>query len=149
MALRREHKAGNQVARDIGLVVCTAFWIVTRQNVVFVGMLAGLLFFSSALDPDLDVDQKTGAEYELLDYSRILGVVLLVYGWPYAKLILHRSIFSHLPGLGTAIRCVYFVGPMMFLLNYWIDLDKVLLLWLGMFIGLCFTDTAHWMLDRN
>lgn len=66
------------------------------------GLLGGLAFVVGGLwlSPDLDTNSKPLKRWGLLQ-----GV-----WWPYRKLIPHRSLFSHGPLIGTALRLAYLMG---------------------------------------
>ncbi len=66
------------------------------------GLLGGLAFVVGGLwlSPDLDTNSKPLKRWGLLQ-----GL-----WWPYRKLIPHRSLFSHGPLIGTALRLAYLMG---------------------------------------
>ena len=66
------------------------------------GLLGGLAFVVGGLwlSPDLDTHSKPLKRWGLLQ-----GL-----WWPYRKLIPHRSLFSHGPLIGTALRLAYLMG---------------------------------------
>ncbi|NKB74898.1 MAG: hypothetical protein GKR83_10300 [Synechococcus sp. s2_metabat2_7] len=61
------------------------------------GSAAAFLFGGLFLSPDLDINSRP--------YQR-WGVLRWLW-WPYQRLIHHRSVLSHSPFLGTAIRLAY------------------------------------------
>lgn len=75
------------------------------------GNLTGLYLFLGAAGafvagPDLDVEGITEDEARWYRISPILGLLFHVYWLPYS-LLPHRSIWSHLPGLASALRMAY------------------------------------------
>lgn len=76
------------------------------------GCLTGLV-----LTPDLDVDHGS---YSHRIVGRTAGQlarwIWWMMWWPYARLIPHRSFWSHFPVLGTLLRLVYLAGGPLLLL---------------------------------
>ncbi len=68
---------------------------------VRIGILAGISFLLGGLwlSPDLDISSKPLKRWGFLK----------ILWWPYRKFIPHRSIFSHGPFLGTALRIIYLI----------------------------------------
>ena len=66
------------------------------------GLIGGLAFVVGGLwlSPDLDTNSKPLKRWGLLQ-----GL-----WWPYRKLIPHRSLFSHGPLIGTALRLAYLMS---------------------------------------
>ncbi len=66
------------------------------------GLIAGLAFAFGGLwlSPDLDTYSKA-----LKRWGPLKGL-----WWPYRKLIPHRSLFSHAPLIGTALRLTYLIS---------------------------------------
>lgn len=91
------------------------------------------------LTPDLDL----GENRRLTPWS--------LFWLPYAKLIPHRSFWSHFPVVGTVVRAVYLLGALALLA--WV----LKLPWLAVFVpwwevawalaGLAVSDAAHWVMD--
>ena len=109
------------------------------------GFLAGY-WLGKYVEPDLDHRNFTGSEYRAMRELKFIGAILVGYFQPYAYLLPHRHFLSHTPIISTAIRFVYlfwWVGIL------WVKSDNIILLnvMLGIFYGLCMSDTVHWMLD--
>lgn len=124
------------------------------------GALAGIL-----LTPDLDVD--TGSISQRLVRKRagcLVGGIWSALWAPYGALIGHRSLLSHAPVIGTALRLAYVVLVPLFL---WMLASRILpggilpapppaqLAWDWMLgrgwwivLGLVASDTLHWLLDN-
>jgi uncharacterized metal-binding protein len=109
-----------------------------------VGCLSGIV-----LSPDLDVDHRTSSEQVFWRMGCGPGFLFQVWWYPYGLAFKHRSVWSHLPGVGTAIRVLYAVA-----------VPGGVALWLGWrpgvvfwwyfwwwFVGLCASDVGHWVLD--
>lgn len=113
-----------------------------------VGFLIGLF-----VEPDLDCVGSTYSEwYFERTFGGIPSFFWFAYWKPYAKIIPHRSILSHLPVLSTFIRLVYLlwipVGLLQFVHPNWIFVAQRNWMFLVfVFIGLCLNDTAHYMTD--
>ena len=66
------------------------------------GCLTGLI-----IDPDLDIENITRSEWQVIKRFWIFGMLWVVFWYPYARAIPHRSPLSHWPLLGTAGRVLY------------------------------------------
>ena len=114
-------------------------WIsndVVGALLVSVGCVMGIV-----LSPDLDIDGKTYSETVL---PEPFETVWYLYWYVYARLIAHRSWVSHAPVVSTLIRCVYAM--------WWVPLVwHIDVAWWGyafwVFVGLCVSDTMHWIMD--
>ena len=95
------------------------------------------------LTPDLDT-----AEDKTIEAERVGGRVWQGYWYLYARIFRHRGRFSHLPGIGTAIRLLYLLWPLL-LLALWqswpLSLPPLAWAWAA---GLAWSDFLHWVLDR-
>ena len=118
----------------------------------FFGCILGIIFSS-----DLDQEAATYSE-RLFNGVPILGTLWMVlWGliwFPYAALIPHRHALSHTPILSTAIRVIYFVlvvslaSSLLNNLGISISLPRIdALSAASLFIGLCVSDTGHWLRD--
>ncbi len=110
---------------------------------VSVGIVAGYAL-GNFCDPDLDIgDKKTRAEIQMYKRSRVLGFLWWLFWLPYAKLIPHRSFFSHSIFFSTVFRLAYmfwwiaFIPP-----QRWLDALTV-----GVFVGLLIADSVHIFAD--
>lgn len=111
-------------------------------------------FFGLLVDPDLDIPSHTDAKRRW-SYSWI--TVPIRWWWTgYARLMRalgasHRSFITHMPGISTAIRLLWFVAPMLVLMLVlqvpWglVGLQKYSLV--GVWIGLSIADTFHALAD--
>lgn len=94
------------------------------------------------LSPDLDVDGGYIGVAYLRKVSPLLAFAWRVYWWPYAKILGHRSRYSHLPGLGTALRLAYVSWPFaLFGITASPEVAG------AYFLGLCVGDTLHALMD--
>lgn len=91
----------------VGAVVAGAPWPLVAA--VYAGMVAGTL-----ITPDIDHHAITHEERRMLRVAWPLGVVWLLYWWPYGRLFQHRGKritelrrSSHVIIVGTATRMVY------------------------------------------
>ena len=111
------------------------------------GCLTGLV-----IDPDLDIENITRSEWQVIKRFWIFGMLWVAFWYPYARAIPHRSPLSHWPLLGTAGRVFY--------LLLWVKLLGVILgvpvpiqlivtnsLFMIWFYGLAVADTAHFIMD--
>ena len=67
-----------------------------------IGCLTGLI-----IDPDLDIENITRSEWQVIKRFWIFGMLWVVFWYPYARAIPHRSPLSHWPLIGTAGRVFY------------------------------------------
>lgn len=104
------------------------------------GSLVGIF-----LSPDLDIDHKTISETILIEKGKLFGYLFFVYWYPYARLIAHRSTWSHTPLLGTFIRLLYALWPLLIFAEYRALLFREF--WAWVLLGLVVSDTAHWLMD--
>ena len=118
------------------------------------GPVLGGLALGWMVTPDIDLPGTTYEEervYRLrlgcLPIGLLLGLAWEWYWFPYARIVPHRSPWSHLPGLGTAARLLYLALPYLvygwaFGFPWW-DWGVVLQVWAGMAVQ----DTVHLVLD--
>ena len=109
-------------------------------------------FLGIAMTPDLDQISISKNEWRLVKKFGPLGFLWCAYWWLYARIIPHRSIWSHLPILGTVIRLLYITTPIV-AFCLWQDYIPVLPQYIidtliGTLIGLSISDTLHWCMDR-
>lgn len=114
------------------------------------GALGGIL--GVVVEPDLDVDHRTASEKLMTKLFGPIGWAWGYYWMPYAKLMPHRSLWSHAPLLGTAVRWAYMFGPFVLfwlLLNEYYLLDNSLIVYYFtfVFVGNCIADWFHYALD--
>lgn len=112
------------------------------------GCLLGIM-----LTPDLDQETLSSSEHAFIKYTLGLGFLWTMLWYPYARLIKHRSPFSHFPILGTAGRLLYLL-LLLLIPSFWgwhliappPETIRLLLFALG---GLALSDAAHWLLDTR
>lgn len=101
-------------------------------------LLAGL--WCVIVQPDLDVDNGYYGLFVLSNTKKGIERLWHLYWQPYARLLKHRSFFSHAPLIGTLGRLLY---------GGWF-LIPILLLWVGtsyFVTAIIAFDTLHWILD--
>ena len=131
------------------IILCWAPIDVRTSILASIGCLSGVL-----LSPDLDVDNGNISMYFLRRVHPLLSWTWKKYWLPYARLIKHRSRISHLPILSTAIRLLYIVPAIYFVifisselgLKFSTNLDIISLL--SFFLGLAVSDSIHWLADQ-
>ena len=117
----------------------------------WLGCLSGIV-----LSPDLDVDGRTHSESVIyqLPLGCLIGTIFTVFWYPYARIFKHRSVWSHLPILGTLIRVLYLFIPLIIaslLFGFWPGLvDRLFMnpLFWSWCAGLAVSDALHWVMDR-
>ena len=130
--------------------IVTIITLSPQKSVMFsTGCLLGLI-----VEPDLDVNHVTESERRMIKVFGTLAYFWIGLWLPYALIIPHRSILSHMPILGTAIRLAYLLGWLYLLLGAlgmqdWlftvIQANLEALVWLV--LGLVIVDTGHWIAD--
>lgn len=112
-----------------------------------IGCATGLI-----VDPDLDLDDITRGEWQMIKKLWIVGMLWVALWYPYAWLIPHRSPLSHWPLIGTAGRVGYLLG-WLWLVGLIVGISvpvgaimqqPLFVVWFG---GLAVADTAHWLMD--
>ena len=144
MASGRAHAALSTVALVAVPVALWAYHVEVPIGAVAVGLLVGL-----AISPDLDQEQVKTHDEARWRRIPVVGILWSCYWWLYAKVMPHRSIWSHLPVLGTAIRALYLGAP------FWLALmlmgatvPSVPPEWIAWaFVGWALQDTLHWAVD--
>jgi len=112
------------------------------------GCLAGVF-----VTPDLDQLSVSRSEWNIIKRLPCIGWGWLALWDAYARIIPHRSIWSHLPILGTAGRLAYLeaLDCAWWLLRGMPDPVPVTAAQMryaaGVFIGLAVSDTMHWVMD--
>lgn len=117
------------------------------------GAAIGCGLLGQVLSPDLDQQNLTRSEWIVLRRLGPLGGLFVAFWWPYAWLIPHRHWASHFPIVGTAGRVAYLlILPALYCwwkcpaLSFPPLCAQILT---GAFIGLCVSDTAHWIADTS
>ena len=132
---------------------------------VTLGTMVGS-FLGRWIDPDLDLIGITNAESRMMRDLKLMGAFLTAWWIPYSYLMRfigigkkgHRNVFSHFPGISTAIRVAWLLAfPPISGAIYWLhtvsDLSRFYpyggAFILGLTIGLTFTDTVHYIADMR
>jgi len=84
-----------------------------------------------------------------------LGIVWFAIWFPYAKLMPHRSFWSHFPLVGTAVRLAYLLAIIALIASilgfYEVALDWAESVppevWVYLYLGLATADIGHWVAD--
>lgn len=95
-------------------------------------------FVSLAVNPDLDLNRR----FPKRNPARWLW---WIYWYPYSRLIGHRSLYSHIPIIGTAIRVAY-LFPLVAIFGYlweWIPPIATIV------AGLAISDAIHAVVDAS
>jgi uncharacterized metal-binding protein len=108
---------------------------------VSAGLSVGVVI-GFAVNPDLDVNGGSIAMHNIRrPFGTLAAGLWRVYWYLYARLIRHRSFWSHTPVVGTLLRVLY-LAPL------WICLIPFLSEYLLIIVtGLCLSDTIHWIMD--
>ena len=135
------------------------------QSVVLfaAGCIAGIW-----LTPDLDQEGYNRIENKMRKsknpFIGIFGNLYIIFWYPYAKLIPHRSWVSHMPVVGTIIRIAYlmlmtsmflvvigFIAPIAHdaIGPFWQLFAAVFEPMFPAFLGLVVADFMHWFMDRK
>jgi uncharacterized metal-binding protein len=126
-------------AASLALATPTALCVGMATHNPLWGIAAGAgCLLGIPISPDLDIDHKTISEMMFPEPFRTLW---FLWWLPYAKLLKHRSVWSHAPILGTSIRILY----MFWWLPVFFDVPLISL-WV-VWLGLAISDTLHWMMD--
>jgi hypothetical protein len=147
-------KIGWFVAVPAALTVCVITSQMPLRNFssffTGTGVLAGYAL-QRYVNPDADLIGVTKGEGMLINHLGIIGGFIFsyfaFYGYVFRKH--HRSIWTHGPLIGTAIRYVYlFWWP--FREIYWSthDLAWLVFIFVGMFVGTSLGDVFHWLDDK-
>ncbi|MFH1634590.1 MAG: DUF2227 family putative metal-binding protein [Chloroflexota bacterium] len=123
----------------------TLGWVSAGGAAIGCGMLG------QVLSPDLDQQDLTRSDWIVLRRLGPLGGLWIAAWFPYAFLVPHRHWASHAPVIGTVIRLLYLL-ILPALCVWWkqwtLSFSPIFgQLLIGLFIGLCISDTAHWITD--
>ncbi len=161
MADGATHERAYVTGMAVAGCACT-YWVFTESMTleqawgVACGVMLGLMF-----DPDMrdQHDIKTRGEnrfYRVPLIGWLLGRLVQWYWWLPSSIIPHRSPFSHLPGLGTAIAAAWLFLPGLTLYWWLAGVPQPWLAWIDglwqpwmnyAFAGWCYMDLIHLMLD--
>mgnify|MGYP000380342455 CR=1 FL=1 len=131
------------------LVLATALGVAAHYNglpalPLAAGALAGVI-----LTPDLDVDRGSISQRAVRRSAGcVLGAMWAIFWRPYSLVFNHRSVWSHLPILSTAIRLAY-IGllPALVITVLVLPMPVLPAWWYWPVIGLAASDTLHWVMD--
>lgn len=144
MSSGRTHSLVTSIASGtlIGSMIALDYSIFD-SSLVGLGCMSGIL-----LTPDLDVDNGNISDSIIRnDWGHIPQYLWRLYWTPYAKILKHRSFWSHFPLVSTAIRVIYIsLIPILFmyLFGFEFELNRY---WIEWFIGLCVSDFLHYLFD--
>lgn len=132
MANGKQHDMGASVTLFAGTVIAAA----SLAPLLAACAVAGLVLGRYA-NPDVRDQEQVRNHGERLvaqDFGRLAGALWSAYWWPLAKLIPHRSPFSHLPVFATVIAFLWLFVPML-AFAWWITgVDMQLGTWLVMWL---------------
>jgi uncharacterized metal-binding protein len=142
MANGRQHSRANYTALVVLAAVAVVLGLLGHMA-PFYAFLGGMGAFIAG--PDLDVEGVTEDEARWYRISPLLGLAFHLYWLPYS-LIPHRSIWSHLPGLASALRMAYALAIPG---AWWLHVGWPVPWWaLGWaWVGWSVIDTVHLALD--
>lgn len=145
MASGRQHATAGAV---LCLPVGTAVWLTTNRPewglLAAAGCLAGV-----AVHPDLDQEGVDSSEYAIIKWTLGVGFVWTALWYPYARLLRHRSFWSHFPLVGTLGRLAYlYVAVWLASRVFKFALPSMGVEFVIVGIGLCVSDTAHFVMDK-
>ena len=111
------------------------------------GVLLGLL-----LSPDLDLIAESSGQYSMEVWRKSLGrgigsliaIIWRGYWWLYSKAVPHRSYLSHGLIIGSALRVMYVITPVVVAILAGWDMPRMDWRRCGIaFCGLCLADAGH------
>ncbi|HPH95371.1 MAG TPA: DUF2227 family putative metal-binding protein [Anaerolineaceae bacterium] len=156
MADGKLHAAVSVILAGSGQALQQIASVTSYQAMAFsLGALLGII-----LTPDLDLVGGSISQRQVRKSTgNIIGLIWAMLWYPYAKLLGHRSFWSHTPIIGTIIRIIYVFGlPLLLWSMLWQaghvsvpppipvlgQLDP-LLFWV--LLGLSVSDLFHWLMD--
>ena len=141
----------------VALPVAVAGFVLTDQPRFAFGILVGCAVVGQIITPDLDQEEVTRSEWEVIKRTGPLGWFWVALWWLYARAIPHRHWLSHAPVIGTVLRWLYLSLPVLAafaLLSH--DVAGVLLttgqtllnpVLVGVLVGNGVADAVHWLMD--
>lgn len=157
MASGREHYEYWKLLSPVTVPVAAWIWVASKDPIIPASIVAGYLM-GAIIDPDLDLVGITNAESRAMRHLKIFGVILTMWFLPYAYFMRfigigkkgHRNFFSHMPGISTVIRLLWLFAPFL-LFGYfkhgYIPGELEISIFIGLWIGLTFSDTVHYVAD--
>lgn len=142
-------RASSILSIPAGVIVGLSLTSIPHGVGAALGSLLGIV-----LTPDLDQISISKSEWRLVKKFGPFGFIWCAYWWLYARIIPHRSFWSHFPVIGTIIRLLYLSTPIVIFCiwkDYIPDLSRISqvyrdLAW-GTLIGLFVSDTLHLFMD--
>lgn len=145
MSSGKAHNTITKFAVIPTVIVTARLFDMPAALVTSLGCLSGII-----LTPDLDQEGINCTEWQIVKKSAGLGFLWLMFWYPYAMIIPHRHFLSHFPVISTLIRLIY-VLFIPFVLSVYFGYTNVwytLLPHIGyFFMGLCVSDTLHYLAD--
>jgi uncharacterized metal-binding protein len=103
------------------------------------------------VDCDMDSFGTTGAESRMVKELPIIGYVWFAQSSVYGAIFrsMHRSFITHFPGISTIIRLIFmfFWIGILYYFHWIVYAEWQGYLFLGVFIGLSYADTLHYLAD--
>lgn len=128
----------------VALPVALAIWTTAPIVPVACGLVIGWL-----VSPDLDQEAVKTVDEQRWHKVPVVGWLWSALWWPYARIVPHRSFWSHAPVVGTIGRLLYLAIPT-WLVGRWLDVTwpavEPRYLWYALG-GWCAQDALHWVLD--
>ena len=143
MANGKQHSRANYAGLVVLACAAAVVAILTGHNAGVWVFLGGVGAFLAG--PDLDVEGVTEDEARWYRVSPLLGLAFHLYWLPYS-LLPHRSMWSHMPGLASALRMAYaLLLPALWWLHQGWPVPWPVLGW--MWVGWSVIDAVHLALD--
>lgn len=163
----RQHRRLNLVVAPaiIGSTTAGAYYLSGSVStmVVIQAAIVSAFMFQYAINPDLDLLENSIAAKRSRTYIpewfydgevrqfawlflRTLYAIGLLYLWPYSAIIPHRHPLSHAPLLGTVIRLLYTLWPLILAWPF-IELYIGIIPVLTFILTVSVLDTLHWFAD--
>lgn len=152
MADGRTHAKYNMIGIGVATAVATLSLAQSpAENAAFAaGILLGAIG-GTIWTPDIDHAKITHEEHRIFYlFGNTIGWLHHIYWIPYEKVMPHRSIFSHVPVLSTALRICYLLIPYFcYLYTHHLPIPNFYhqTWWTALFIAWSCQDLIHFALD--
>ena len=134
----------------LSAVAFGAAFALSRESLPLAVAAAGGCLLGIPLTPDLDQENLGMSERWIIKHTLGLGYLFVMFWYPYARSIPHRSIWSHLPLIGTLGRLLYMAVPVAVALALgWKPPAVDPEFGVALVSGLALSDAAHWALDTK
>ena len=141
---RTHNKFNTALTLTVGAVALFSGLPIGHSIALSAGAALGFL-----VNPDLDVEGGSIAFHNARKTAGgLFGLAWRMIWWPYAKVIPHRSSWSHTPVVGTLIRVSY-LGLLIWPAWPFVPWPAVLPWFATALLGLALSDLVHWLLDPN